>query len=114
MSGAIWAIFTKDSTSLENQTLAVDERFPKTTGRPSENRLHAPQHSAQQSYESSVVASRPSGGCKDLNCTILEPEDGCRAKTAIAIAKPRSTSAHPFGPVNFPYPDRPYGDPDHW
>ena len=24
MSGAIWAIFTKDSTSLENQTLAVD------------------------------------------------------------------------------------------
>jgi hypothetical protein len=25
------------------------------------------------------------------------------------------TSAHPFGPgVNFPYPDRPYGDPDHW
>ena len=36
MSGAIWAIFTKDSTSLENQTLAVDERFPKTAGRPSE------------------------------------------------------------------------------
>ena len=28
---------------------------------------------------------------------------------------PRGTSAHPFGPgVNFPYPDRPYGDPDHW
>jgi hypothetical protein len=25
------------------------------------------------------------------------------------------TSAHPYGPgVNFPYPDRPYGDPDHW
>jgi len=25
------------------------------------------------------------------------------------------TSARPFGPgVNFPYPDRPYGDPDHW
>jgi hypothetical protein len=28
---------------------------------------------------------------------------------------PRGTSAYPFGPgVNFPYPDRPYGDPDHW
>jgi len=25
MSGAIWAIFTKDSTSLENQTLAVGD-----------------------------------------------------------------------------------------
>jgi hypothetical protein len=28
---------------------------------------------------------------------------------------PRDTSAYPFGPgINFPYPDRPYGDPDHW
>jgi hypothetical protein len=28
---------------------------------------------------------------------------------------PSGTSAYPFGPgVNFPYPDRPYGDPDHW
>jgi len=27
---------------------------------------------------------------------------------------PRGTSAHPFGPgVNFPFPDRPYDDPDH-
>jgi hypothetical protein len=26
----------------------------------------------------------------------------------------RGTSAYPFGPgINFPYPDRPYGDPDH-
>ncbi len=25
------------------------------------------------------------------------------------------TSAYPFGPgYNFPYPDRPYGDPGHW
>jgi hypothetical protein len=25
------------------------------------------------------------------------------------------TSNYPFGPgYNFPYPDRPYGDPDHW
>jgi len=29
MSGAIWAIFTKDSTSLENQTLAVDNSSRK-------------------------------------------------------------------------------------
>jgi hypothetical protein len=28
---------------------------------------------------------------------------------------PGGTSAYPFGPeINFPYPDRPYGDPDHW
>ena len=28
---------------------------------------------------------------------------------------PRGSSAYPFGRgVNFPYPDRPYGDPDHW
>jgi hypothetical protein len=28
---------------------------------------------------------------------------------------PRGTSAYPFGPGNnFPYPDRPYGDPDKW
>ena len=27
----------------------------------------------------------------------------------------RSTSEYPFGPgYNLPYPDRPYGDPDHW
>lgn len=28
---------------------------------------------------------------------------------------PRGTAAYPFGPgCNFPYPDRPYGNPDHW
>jgi hypothetical protein len=28
---------------------------------------------------------------------------------------PRGTSAYPFGPgINFPYPDRPYGDPGKW
>jgi hypothetical protein len=28
---------------------------------------------------------------------------------------PRGTSAYPFGPgINFPYPDRPYGDPGRW
>jgi hypothetical protein len=28
---------------------------------------------------------------------------------------PRDTSAYPFGAgINFPYPDRPYGDPDKW
>ena len=27
----------------------------------------------------------------------------------------RGTSNYPFGPgYNFPYPDRPYGDPDYW
>ena len=27
----------------------------------------------------------------------------------------RGTSEYPFGPgYNLPYPDRPYGDPDHW
>jgi hypothetical protein len=27
----------------------------------------------------------------------------------------RGTSSYPFGPgYNVPYPDRPYGDPDHW
>jgi hypothetical protein len=28
---------------------------------------------------------------------------------------PRGSSAYPFGPgINFPYPDRPYGDPGKW
>jgi hypothetical protein len=28
---------------------------------------------------------------------------------------PGGTSRYPYGPgINFPYPDRPYGDPDHW
>lgn len=28
---------------------------------------------------------------------------------------PTGTSAYPFGPgINFPYPDRPYGDPSRW
>jgi hypothetical protein len=27
----------------------------------------------------------------------------------------RGSSKYPWGPgYNFPYPDRPYGDPDHW
>ena len=28
---------------------------------------------------------------------------------------PKGASAYPYGPgINFPYPDRPYGDPDKW
>jgi hypothetical protein len=35
--------------------------------------------------------------------------------TAGLLLDPRGTSAYPFGPgVNCLYPDRPYGDPDHW
>jgi len=31
------------------------------------------------------------------------------------VLDPRGTSAHPFGPgINFPYPDRAYGDPGRW
>ena len=34
---------------------------------------------------------------------------------ARAGVRSQGTSAYPFGPgINFPYPDRPYGDPDHW
>jgi hypothetical protein len=48
---------------------------------------------------------------------------GAMQSYAVAPEAPRSsrfgyrygTSAYPFGPgANFPYPDRPYGDPDHW
>jgi hypothetical protein len=35
--------------------------------------------------------------------------------SAIRPYSPSGTSAYPWGPgYNFPYPDRPYGDPGHW
>ena len=43
-----------------------------------------------------------------------------RARASNASTRPAfdyrlGTSKYPFGPAyNFPYPDRPYGDPDHW
>jgi hypothetical protein len=33
----------------------------------------------------------------------------------VPVFDPKGSSAYPFGPgINFPYPDRPYGDPGKW
>jgi hypothetical protein len=45
----------------------------------------------------------------------VKEDRGVITSPSVPAFDPRGTSAYPFGPgVNFPYPDRPYGDPDHW
>jgi hypothetical protein len=61
---------------------------------------------APQSRHASSTHSQ--GAVKENRGVVTSP-------SRVPAFDPRGTSAYPFGPgVNFPYPDRPYGDPDHW
>lgn len=71
--------------------------------------ISGPSIAAQQSRQSSKTHSEAavkkdrSSATAPYNSSSVPPYD------------PRGTSAYPFGPgVNFPYPDRPYGDPGRW
>jgi hypothetical protein len=45
----------------------------------------------------------------------VKEDPGTSYPSRVPAFDPRGTSAYPFGPgINFPYPDRPYGDPDKW
>ena len=45
----------------------------------------------------------------------VKEDRGVPYPSRVPAYDPRGTSAYPFGPgINFPYPDRPYGDPDKW
>jgi hypothetical protein len=62
---------------------------------------------APQSRHASSTHSQK-GAAKENRGVVTSP-------SRVLAFDPRGTSAYPFGPeVNFPYPDRPYGDPDHW
>jgi len=41
--------------------------------------------------------------------------ESTNSSSRVPAFDPKGTSAYPFGPaINFPYPDRPYGDPSGW
>jgi hypothetical protein len=67
---------------------------------------HAPVHAARRNgMNSFAMEPRAKSGSNSnpYNASRVPPFD------------PRGTSDYPWGPgYNFPYPDRPYGDPDHW
>jgi len=58
-------------------------------------------------------SQRPSG---THNQTAVKESRGVvNTPSRVPTYDPSGTSRYPFGPgVNLPYPDRPYGDPDHW
>jgi hypothetical protein len=57
------------------------------------------------------LSTHARGAVKENLGVVTSPYDSSR----VPAFDPGGTSAYPFGPgVNFPYPDRPYGDPDHW
>jgi len=71
--------------------------------------ISGPSFAAHQSRNPSSTHSR--GAENENRGVVTSPYDSSR----MPAFDPRGTSAYPFGPgVNFPYPDRPYGDPDHW
>jgi hypothetical protein len=72
--------------------------------------ISGPSLAAHQSRHPSSTHSQ--GAVKENRDAVTSPYDSSR----VPGFDPRGgTSAYPFGPgVNFPYPDRPYGDPDHW
>ena len=72
---------------------------------------------AKVSHHATVHAARRNG----MNSFAMEPRARSESNfnsynaSRVPAFDPRGTSAYPFGPgINFPYPDRPYGDPDHW
>jgi hypothetical protein len=71
--------------------------------------ISGPSFAAHQSRHPSSTHSR--GAVKETFGVVTHPYDSSRVP---AFDRSRGTSAYPFGPgINFPYPDRPYGDPDH-
>jgi hypothetical protein len=81
---------------------------------PFSSQSAAPEHA---SHHAAVYAARRNG----MNSFAMEPRTQSDSNfnpyntSRVPAFDPRGTSAYPFGPgINFPYPDRPYGDPDHW
>ena len=81
---------------------------------PFSSRRVAPENA---SLHAVVHAARRNG----MNSFSMEPRAESNSNSnpyhapRVPAFDPRGTSAYPFGPgINFPYPDRPYGDPDHW
>jgi len=73
--------------------------------------------SEDSSQHAHVHAARRNG----MNSFAREPrgQSESNANASYAPRVPpfdyRGSSSYPWGPgYNFPYPDRPYGDPDHW
>jgi len=62
--------------------------------------------------EPSFAAPRArQGAAKEGRGVVTSPNDASRVRPYA----PGGTSRNPFGPgVNYPYPDRPYGDPGRW
>ena len=49
------------------------------------------------------------------HASVKEDRGVVSSPSRVPAFDPRGTSAYPFGPgINFPYPDRPYGDPGKW
>ena len=81
------------------------------------NVLPLSSQSENASHHAAVYAARRNG----MNSFAMEPRARSGSNfnsynaSRVPAFDPRGTSAYPFGPgINFPYPDRPYGDPDHW
>jgi hypothetical protein len=81
------------------------------------NVLPLSSQSENASHHAAIHAARRNG----MNSFAMEPRHRSDSSSNPYIASrvplfdPRGTSDYPWGPgYNFPYPDRPYGDPDHW
>jgi hypothetical protein len=72
--------------------------------------ISGPTFAAQQTRHPSSTHSR--GAVKEGRGVVTSR---CDWSHVPAFDYRRGTSAYPFGPgCNFPYPDRPYGDPGRW
>lgn len=65
------------------------------------------------SNDSTVPRNETASRQRGLHSLAMVPERGLSRVPQFDYR--RGTSEYPYGPgYNFPYPDRPYGDPDHW
>lgn len=72
--------------------------------------ISGPSFAAHQPGYPSSIDFR--GAVKENRGVVTQPYVSSRVP---AFDYRRGTSDRPFGPeYNFPYPDRPYGDPGHW
>jgi hypothetical protein len=62
-----------------------------------------------------AISGTSSGARQSRHLSGTHAQASGKVDRGVVSYDPRGTSAYPFGPgINFPYPDRPYGDPDKW
>ena len=117
----IWrANYRNEPRALETVPEIAHEKARQMVTKMTKKRFHVVAIAAGLLLTVSVVSSAAARQSRHLSgahaqASVKESRGVVTSPSRVPAYDPRGTSAYPFGPgINFPYPDRPYGDPDRW